>query len=202
MSEEEKSEKQEESTEAEDEEESSDEEEQEDRPEAHKKQASNKIAAKMNSNHVAVNNTTSHQRSSNVVSHRRSSKGDKNAAAKPQSDLDLLLDLNFDMVSSGYSSNFSRCLAVCVPEEFFPVLSPLSSNGLTVEGRFNRSPSVFSNSMLNTEIQIHFNTKSLEIADIHLRFDKVQSSFIHSLNINIRLPLPMSLSVGMLLWVN
>jgi hypothetical protein len=97
----------------------------------------------------------------------------KNSVSKPQSDLDLLLDLNFDSVSSGYSSVFSRCSALYVPEEFFPILSPLTSNGLTIEGRFNRSPSVFSNSMLNTEIQIHFNTKVLEVADICLQLDKV-----------------------------
>jgi hypothetical protein len=112
-------------------------------------------------NHVANNHVAKNEKPA------------KTSASKPQNDLDLLLDLNFDSVSSGYSSNFSRCSALYVPERFFSILSPLTSDGLLIEGRFNRSPSVFSNSMLNTEIQVSFNTKGLQIADIHLQFDKV-----------------------------
>jgi hypothetical protein len=115
----------------------------------------------------------SHVASNNIANHKKPIKNDKKATPKPQSDLDLLLDLNFDTVSSGFSSNYSRCLAVSGPGEFFSLLSPLSSNGLTIEARFSRSPSVFSNSMLSIELQIYFSTKGLDSADIHLHFDKV-----------------------------
>jgi hypothetical protein len=93
---------------------------------------------------------------------------------KPQNDLDLLLDLNFDTAPSGYSSKYSRSSALHIPDSFFPILSPITANGLTVEGRFNRSPCVFSNSMLNCEIQLYFGTETLEVADISLKANKVK----------------------------
>lgn len=124
----------------------------------------NNKPAKVN-NHVATNN---------VANHKKPAKNAKNTTPKPQqSDLDLLLDLNFDSVSSGFSSTYSRCLAVSGPGEFFSLLSPLTSNGLTIEARFSRSPSVFSNSMLSIELQLYFSTKGLDATDIHLKFDKV-----------------------------
>ncbi|KAI6182647.1 AP-3 complex subunit beta [Aphelenchoides bicaudatus] len=90
-----------------------------------------KPATKVN-NHIANNN---------VSNHTKPTKNNKNAAPKPQNDLDLLLDLNFDSVSSGFSSNYSRSLAVSGAGEYFSLISPVSANGLTVEARYSRSPS-------------------------------------------------------------
>ncbi|KAI6241366.1 AP-3 complex subunit beta [Aphelenchoides fujianensis] len=97
------------------------------------------------------------------------------AKSKPTSDLDLLLDLDFDSVASGCSSRFSRSSALHVPSEFFPLLPPSQSGGLKIDGRFNRAPSVFSNSMVSVELAISFEAEELETADIGIRLDRNQS---------------------------
>lgn len=86
-----------------------------------------------------------------------------------KTDLDLLLDLDFNSVSSsGVCSKYIRSSAQYVADEFFTVLPSVSAGGLTIEAKFARSPSLFSNSMVSIELLVHFKSNSLEEADISI----------------------------------
>ncbi|KAI6178551.1 Ruby [Aphelenchoides besseyi] len=114
------------------------------------------------------------------VQRQKPQKPSAKQATRKQTDHDLLLDLDFDSVSSGVNSRFSRTSALHVPSEFVTILSPVSANGLKIERRFTRAPSVFSNSMLSVELAFSFDTQSLATADVVIRLDRNQSSDITS----------------------
>lgn len=85
-----------------------------------------------------------------------------------KSNMELLLDLDFSTSynSNAVFSNYIRTSAQYTTDKYFEILSSFKSGGLTIKGRFPRSPSLFSNSMVCVELLIYY--KSSEISETNL----------------------------------
>jgi Clathrin-adaptor complex-3 beta-1 subunit C-terminal len=86
--------------------------------------------------------------------------------------LELLLDLDFDSPSSTVSnfgsvasSNFTRSSPQHVSDTYFTLLSAINSQGLSIEGRFLRSPSLFSNSMVSVELRVGLAQRDVDVGE-------------------------------------
>uniref|UniRef100_A0A914Y178 AP-3 complex subunit beta C-terminal domain-containing protein n=1 Tax=Panagrolaimus superbus TaxID=310955 RepID=A0A914Y178_9BILA len=67
---------------------------------------------------------------------------------------DFLVDLDFSDVSAGIFSNFHRTSSQYINPKFHSLLPTETPNGLSIEYRFTRAPSLFSNSMLSIEFRV------------------------------------------------
>lgn len=105
-------------------------------------------------------------------------KQQKTEKKKLEDDL-LLLDLDFgppimpssssSSIPTGIFSKWTRMPAQWVPDEFsLHLVQSVVSGGLIVDGRFCRSPCLFSNSMVCLELQISFRHSKIRSSDVQL----------------------------------
>lgn len=89
--------------------------------------------------------------------------------------MDLLLDLDFSSCHQNKSvySNYIRVSAQYCTEAYFEVLSAFKSGGLTIERRFPRSPSLFSNSMVSVDLLIYYNNSAISETNLSIIENKV-----------------------------
>uniref|UniRef100_A0AC34FWI8 AP-3 complex subunit beta C-terminal domain-containing protein n=1 Tax=Panagrolaimus sp. ES5 TaxID=591445 RepID=A0AC34FWI8_9BILA len=99
------------------------------------------------------------------------SKPAKSAPKPPSKNEDFLVDLDFSDVSAGIFSNFLRTSSQYVNPKFHSLLPSEISTGLSIEYRFTRAPSLFSNSMLSIEFRVSHKHSSDEAAEILLTPD-------------------------------
>lgn len=97
--------------------------------------------------------------------------------------VDLLVDVDFSVPSAnvdslavtttnifaGFSTKFQRITAQYVNDEYFRILSPMNTGGLSVEGRYSRGPSVVNRFMVLIEILFWYRNPKISEADIILK---------------------------------
>uniref|UniRef100_A0AC35FXM3 AP-3 complex subunit beta n=1 Tax=Panagrolaimus sp. PS1159 TaxID=55785 RepID=A0AC35FXM3_9BILA len=81
---------------------------------------------------------------------------------------DFLVDLDFSDVSAGIFSNFLRTSSQYVNPKFHSLLPSETPTGLSIEYRFTRAPSLFSNSMLSIEFRVSHKNSGSESSEILL----------------------------------
>uniref|UniRef100_A0AC35TGP9 AP-3 complex subunit beta n=1 Tax=Rhabditophanes sp. KR3021 TaxID=114890 RepID=A0AC35TGP9_9BILA len=82
-------------------------------------------------------------------------KNERSGSAPKKTNMDLLLDLDFNSVSAdALYSKFSRTSALGINNERIELLPISRSNGLSIKAFYSRSPSLFSNSMVIIELEI------------------------------------------------
>ncbi|KAI1722080.1 non-SMC mitotic condensation complex subunit 1 domain-containing protein [Ditylenchus destructor] len=88
------------------------------------------------------------------------------------SNLDLLMDLDFNSTTlhsaGGVCSKYIRASTQYIPEDTFTLLSPFKSGGLSIDGKFSRAPSMFSNSMVSVELAVQYKITGVNEADISI----------------------------------
>ncbi|KAI1718605.1 non-SMC mitotic condensation complex subunit 1 domain-containing protein [Ditylenchus destructor] len=93
-------------------------------------------------------------------------------APQQPSNLDLLMDLDFNSTTlhsaGGVCSKYIRASAQYVPEDTFTLLSPFKSGGFSIDGKFSRAPSMFSNSMVSVELAVQYKITGVNEADISI----------------------------------
>jgi hypothetical protein len=73
-----------------------------------------------------------------------------------------------DGSSSGVFSKYIRATAQYVADSYFPVVNPIVAGGLTIEGKYTRAPSLFSNSMVSIELLVWFKSNVVKEANISI----------------------------------
>lgn len=94
----------------------------------------------------------------------------KTKAPKPVSDMDLLLDLNFDITthSSQYNRTSSR-----PNESVHIILDPAFAYGLSLKSCFDRCLCVHSSSMVNCNWTLEYNSEEDETVNVNITFNEV-----------------------------
>lgn len=79
----------------------------------------------------------------------------------------------------GFSAKAQRLSAQYVNDDYFRILSPMNTGGLSVEGRYGRGSSSFNSSMVPIELMFFYCNPKVSKADIVL---KVNKFYIHFFN--------------------